>query len=103
MRSPTARRPIPSSRRIRGCQPSTSVSNKGLQIPRESQKRLFAPFMRGAIGAGQQGLELGLYIVAEIARAHGGTIEVTSTKDERGSAFVCRSGRRIGLDPSGTA
>jgi len=64
-----------------------SVSNKGAQIPRESQKRLFAPFTRGAVGADQQGLGLGLYIVAEIARAHGGTIDLASTADETRFTF----------------
>jgi signal transduction histidine kinase len=43
-----------------------SVSNKGEPIPPETQKRLFAPFTRGA-AHDQQGLGLGLYIVAEIA------------------------------------
>jgi signal transduction histidine kinase len=64
-----------------------SVSNKGPQIPHESQKLLFAPFTRGALAADQQGLGLGLYIVAEIARAHGGTIEVASTEDETRFSF----------------
>jgi signal transduction histidine kinase len=64
-----------------------SVSNKGPQIPRESQKRLFAPFTRGAVGADRHGLGLGLYIVAEIARAHGGTVEIASTKDETQFSF----------------
>jgi signal transduction histidine kinase len=64
-----------------------SVSNKGSQIPHESQKLLFAPFTRGALAADRQGLGLGLYIVAEIARAHGGTIEVASTADETRFSF----------------
>jgi signal transduction histidine kinase len=58
-----------------------SVSNKGEPIPPETQKRLFAPFTRGA-AQDQQGLGLGLYIVAEIARAHGGTIDLDSTAEE---------------------
>jgi signal transduction histidine kinase len=39
---------------------------------------LFAPFTRAASQPEQQGLGLGLYIVAEIARAHAGTVEVSS-------------------------
>ncbi len=35
--------------------------------------------MRG--GASEQGLGLGLYICAEIARAHGGTLVATSTPE----------------------
>jgi len=42
-------------------------------------KRLFAPFTRGETQTDQKGLGLGLYIVSEIARAHGGTIDVSST------------------------
>jgi signal transduction histidine kinase len=58
-----------------------SVSNKGEPIPPEIQKRLFAPFTRGA-AQDQQGLGLGLYIVTEIARAHGGAIDLVSTAEE---------------------
>jgi signal transduction histidine kinase len=58
-----------------------SVRNKGEPIPSEIQKRLFAPFTRGP-AQDQQGLGLGLYIVAEIARAHGGTIDLDSTAEE---------------------
>ncbi|RFU49684.1 MEDS domain-containing protein [Paraburkholderia sp. DHOC27] len=64
-----------------------SVSNRGRQISPESRQRLFAPFTRGAVAADQQGLGLGLYIVAEIARAHGGTIKVSSTQDETRFSF----------------
>ena len=64
-----------------------SVSNKGPHIPLETQKRLFDPFTRGAVRADQQGLGLGLYIVSEIARAHGGTIDVISTEDETRFSF----------------
>jgi sigma-B regulation protein RsbU (phosphoserine phosphatase) len=44
--------------------------------------RLFQPFARGDVRREQQGLGLGLYIASEIARAHGGTIEVTSSAEE---------------------
>jgi K+-sensing histidine kinase KdpD len=57
-----------------------SVRNRGAAIPPATRERLFAPFTRGDV-ADQQGLGLGLYIVSQIARAHGGTIEVTSTDD----------------------
>jgi hypothetical protein len=52
-----------------------SVSNEGPEIPEHIRKRLFEPFYRAAASR-QEGLGLGLYIAAEIARAHGGTMGV---------------------------
>jgi signal transduction histidine kinase len=51
--------------------------NAGKPIPPATMARLFQPFSRAADGPGA-GLGLGLYIAAEIARAHGGTLGVTS-------------------------
>ena len=45
-------------------------------------EQLFQPFARGDVQSHQQGLGLGLYIASEIARAHGGTIDVASTPGE---------------------
>jgi signal transduction histidine kinase len=59
-----------------------AVSNKGAPIPAAAMERLFQPFARGEVRPSQQGLGLGLYIASEIARAHGGTLEVTSSTDE---------------------
>jgi sigma-B regulation protein RsbU (phosphoserine phosphatase) len=60
-----------------------SVANSGPPIPADALDRLFEPFFRGPpVLAGQQGLGLGLYIAAEIARAHGGTLDVISTEQE---------------------
>jgi signal transduction histidine kinase len=61
-----------------------SVSNGGNPIAPETMSALFQPFWRGANeGAGAAGgLGLGLYIVAEIARSHHGTMEVRSTPGE---------------------
>ena len=59
-----------------------SVTNQGEPIPSQAMERLFAPYERGAVRPSQQGLGLGLYIASEIARAHGGTLTVTSTPDE---------------------
>jgi signal transduction histidine kinase len=61
---------------------SVKVTNKGKQIPDEVMKRLFQPFSRGEVAPEQQGLGLGLYIASEIARTHGGTIEVESGSEE---------------------
>jgi signal transduction histidine kinase len=55
-----------------------SVSNEGSGIPAEDLLRLFAPFTRGDAPSDRKGLGLGLYIAAEIARAHGGSLKAES-------------------------
>lgn len=61
-----------------------SVANGGEPIPPEVLERLFQPFFRGGSSATnhQHGLGLGLHIAGEIARAHGGTLSVTSTGEK---------------------
>lgn len=58
------------------------VANAGEPIPKEAMQRLFEPFFRGDVRASRQGLGLGLHIASQIAQAHGGRIDVTSTPDE---------------------
>lgn len=65
-----------------------SVTNGGQPIPTDKLKRLFQPFSRGADAAPQPGLGLGLYIAAEVARAHRGSLTVSSTEAE--TQFVFR-------------
>ena len=64
-----------------------SVSNGGTPIPPEIAKDLFKPFFRGTDNPAKQGLGLGLYIAASIARVHGGTLTVTSTPEETRFTF----------------
>jgi sigma-B regulation protein RsbU (phosphoserine phosphatase) len=59
-----------------------AVANGGEPIPPETMQRLFQPFFRDAERRSGEGLGLGLYIAAEIARAHGGQLGVTSTPAE---------------------
>ena len=54
---------------------------------RPTLERLFQPFARGDVRPNQQGLGLGLYIASQIAQAHGGTIDVTSTAEETRFTF----------------
>jgi signal transduction histidine kinase len=65
-----------------------SVSNQGEPIPPQAMERLFQPYARGEVKPSQQGLGLGLYISSEIARAHGGSIDVTS--DAEATVFTVR-------------
>lgn len=58
-----------------------AVSNSGAPISAAALPKLFEPFFRGEGRGSAQGLGLGLYICAEIARAHGGTLVATSTPD----------------------
>jgi len=65
-----------------------SVVNGGVPIVAEARDQLFQPFFRGAVRRSQQGLGLGLFIVSEIAKAHGGSIDVTSTDQETRFTFA---------------
>jgi signal transduction histidine kinase len=65
-----------------------SVANTGPAISPERQAVLFLPFERAEHHHGQQGLGLGLYIAAEIARAHGGELGVTSDDAETRFTFT---------------
>jgi len=64
-----------------------SVANLGDPIPPEAINRLFHPFYRVTAQDAPQGLGLGLYIASEIARAHGGKIEVASSAQETRFTF----------------
>lgn len=58
------------------------VANPGKQIPTATMERLFQPFSRGEVEPNKQGLGLGLYIASEIANAHGGKLDVSSTPEK---------------------
>jgi len=69
---------------------AVSVHNGGPPIPRAIRESMFEPLVRGA-EANRAGynLGLGLYIVREIARAHGGDANVESS-DKSGTVFTIR-------------
>jgi signal transduction histidine kinase len=73
------------------------VHNEGDPIPAAARARLFEPLFRGdaAKGAGKQGrsMGLGLYIAGTIAEAHGGSIEVESSR-KSGTCFTVSLPRR---------
>ena len=70
-----------------------AVANAGAPIPAHMIERLFQPFSRASEQPGQQGLGLGLYIAAEIAKAHDGTLEVASSEEQTRFTF------RMPLEP----
>jgi sigma-B regulation protein RsbU (phosphoserine phosphatase) len=65
-----------------------SVVNRGEPISEAAIEKLFEPFFRGEVRKSGQGLGLGLYIASQIAKAHEGTLTVTSTPDETRFTFV---------------
>jgi sigma-B regulation protein RsbU (phosphoserine phosphatase) len=76
-----AGRPIKVEAKTAGGQFLLAVSNEGAPIPLEARARLFQPFVRGMNEQSKQGLGLGLFIVNEIAKAHGGGMDVESTAE----------------------
>ena len=70
-----------------------SVHNNGQPISEPTRARLFEPFWRAHSAEPALGLGLGLYIASEIARAHGGTLDVSSSYEE-GTRFVFRMTRQ---------
>ncbi|WGT34327.1 PAS domain-containing sensor histidine kinase [Pseudomonas atacamensis] len=67
---------------------SISVHNFGAAIPESARSKLFEPMTRGSDQDSQnRSVGLGLFIVREIALAHGGDIAVHSTADE-GTTFT---------------
>ncbi len=65
------------------------VADRGLGVAEDDQERIFNPFERATSAHRVQSLGLGLYIVREIARAHGGTVGLTG-RDGGGSCFTLR-------------
>lgn len=64
-----------------------SVANSGDPIAPAAMEKLFQPFYRGQVRASLQGLGLGLFIASQIAKAHGGTLEVDSSTEETRFTF----------------
>src|SRR6185437_6705571 len=65
------------------------VSDEGSGVPESDRGRLFEPFFRGTQPQGSGGAGLGLAIVREIARAHGGDVQLDPSAPS-GARFVVR-------------
>lgn len=77
----TATTPVRVNARASGDLFELTVSNSGPPIPAAALEKLFQPFFRREVRASQEGLGLGLHIASQIARAHGGTLQVASSED----------------------
>jgi len=64
------------------------ITNKGMKIPEKVREKLFEPFYRIEGEEPKKGLGLGLYIASEIALAHNGNINVSSTDKETIFSFT---------------
>jgi signal transduction histidine kinase len=78
-----------------------SVANEGRELPQGVIDGLFKPYWRAASRPGSEGLGLGLYIVDQIARAHGGTIEVSSRGGTTAFVFRLRDAAPAGYPSAG--
>jgi signal transduction histidine kinase len=89
---PTA--PIGLSARVDGKEICIQVRNQGEPIPPASLQVIFDPLVQlsarsAAEGEPSTNLGLGLFIAREVALGHGGTLDVTSDR-ENGTAFTMR-------------
>jgi signal transduction histidine kinase len=72
------------------------VEDRGIGIPEDEREKIFEPFYRSArASASVRGFGLGLALVRQIARAHGGEVRYSPLSD-KGSRFtiVLPSGSR---------
>ena len=74
-------RPVGVTVRIRDGALELAVSNHGPAMSDDTIDHLFKPYWRAAAKSPHEGLGLGLFIVGEIARSHGGAMQVTSSAD----------------------
>ena len=71
-----------------------TVTNEGDTIAPEKLGKLFQPYWRDDERQPRRGLGLGLYIASEIAKAHGGTLEVASSDGLITFTFAIPAGLR---------
>jgi signal transduction histidine kinase len=81
--------PVVVAATIEGTDLVMSVANAGKPIAAENLAQVFEPYWRPHAGRPGGGLGLGLYICAQIAKAHGGTMAVQSS-GTHGTVFTAR-------------
>jgi len=89
-----AGRPIELDAEIMGSIAEISIRDHGIGVAKEDQARIFGRFERAVSTRHFGGLGLGLYVSAQILRAHRGSIRVESDVD-KGARFVISLPRGI--------
>jgi signal transduction histidine kinase len=70
-----------------GAEALVEVLDQGIGVPVELRERIFEKFFRAPAGLGSvPGVGLGLTVVAHVAAAHGGRVEVRGN-EPKGSVF----------------
>jgi two-component system OmpR family sensor kinase len=77
------------------------VADRGVGIPHGDQARIFERFYRGSQPSQRRGFGLGLPIVRELVRAHGGRVDVSSAPGV-GSTFRVTLPREASAPPAET-
>ncbi len=80
-------RPVHVAIEQKGATATLRVEDQGIGMTAEVRERVFRPFERGVSPGHYGGLGLGLYITAQIVKAHGGSTSVRSAPGE-GSTFT---------------
>jgi signal transduction histidine kinase len=73
-----------------GSEAELRIADDGAGMDQDEVRNAFRPFYRGAGKAHVGGSGLGLHLVAELVRAHGGSVAAASGGPGRGSAFTVR-------------
>lgn len=81
--------PVQLSAKIDDASIVITVTNAGDPIPETALPYIFTPFWRRSTSTAREGLGLGLFICSQIVKAHGGALEVMSTRDN-GTTFAAR-------------
>jgi signal transduction histidine kinase len=67
-----------------------TVDDRGSGVPSEERERIFERFVRGGSRGSLPGAGLGLSLVSETVRAHGGAVWCIARPDGQGARFVVR-------------
>lgn len=83
------KKPITIETKLTNGELELAIADQGMGIKKTDQKRIFQQFERAISSSSVSGLGLGLYIVNEIIKNHGGSISLES-KINKGSKFTIK-------------